>query len=386
MLGALARIVRRNVFRFLKMRIYGRWPQRSSVEDGYTMLLPIPADMPFLLRIALQGLRHLRMPNCNRIVVIADGCTSDAALRAVIDEFADERVRYAPLKRIDKVLMNLPRSDGSANYRHFTQILRGVLAAPTDAIYLHDADAFWLEEGGVEAQYREFRERGMYTLGVTSRIDPMFKDAGLEMPGTWELMFSASWARRRHPVEMKGGWYPAPDGEWRWFDTLLYGQYVDYPSGKVGVMADPPRFVHFYGTITEYRLWQRARHAGPVEDRLCCLLLLSVLSRALSGDHPDTPLPPPEELARGLHDPSAPITYLDQSAPRRYASFRQGIEGLCSAPVFASAAERIRDALAPFDDHFGARESRLCRGQPDRVSPPDRRGGESLPVGGVPNQ
>lgn len=347
--------LRHTLFRALKTLIYGRWPELPRFEDGYTMLLPIPSDMPFLLRFALEGLRHLRMPNCKKIVVISDGAARDHALRQLVAQNGEERICYAPLTRIDKILVNLPRSDGSANYRHFTQILRGVLAATTDAIYLHDADAFWLEEGGVEFQYREFCEREMYTLGVTSRIDPMFKDRGFEVPGTWELMFSSFWARKRPPAQMKGGWYPDHNGKWSWFDTLLFGQYLDYPTGKIGVMPNPPRFVHFYGTITEYRRWQRAGRSQSTEDTLFSLLLLSVLDEAIASARPSTMLPRPHELTRGLRDPSASITYVGHSAPKRYASFRQGIEYLCSGPVFGKdVAERIHNLLAPFDEHFSA--------------------------------
>ncbi|MBI3467510.1 MAG: hypothetical protein HY000_31255 [Planctomycetes bacterium] len=349
----MIQVLRRNLFQTLKMIIYGRWPERSDIEAGYTILLAIPADMPFLLQFALLGLRHLQMPNCRQILVISDGAASDHTLRMLVTAHGDERVQYVPLALIDKVLINLPRSDGSANYRHFTQILRGVLAATTEAIYLHDADAFWLEQGGIESQYREFCERGMYTLGVTPRIDAMFKDRGLDMPGTWELMFSSSWARTRPPVEMKCGWYPLPDGEWRWFDTMLFGQYMDYASGRVGVMANPPKFVHFYGTIVQYRCWQRAGHSRSWEDELFCLLLLSVLAEAIAGTRCEIPLPRPHELARGLRDPAAPITYLAKTAPKRYASFRRGIENLCSSPAFGNdVASRIRTLVAPFDKHF----------------------------------
>lgn len=346
-------VLRRNAFGLAKALIYGDWPRRGRLDDGYTMLLPIPADMPFLLRFALLGLRRLRMPHCRAILVIPDGSRPDRELRGIVAESDDPRVRFVPLQPIDRLLVSLPRSEGSANYRHFSQILRGVLAATTDAIYLHDADAFWLEEGGVESQYDEFRARGLDTLGVTGRIDKMFKERGFEIPGTWELMFSSEWARRRPPAQMKGGWYPLPEGEWRWFDTLLHSQFVDYSSGKIGIMANPPNFVHFYGTIVEYRRWQCAAGKQPTEDVLFCLLLLSTLADVLPGGSGELPLPRPRELARGLHDPSAPITYLADTAPRKYASFRGNIEALCTGPIFDyEVAGKIRAAIAPFDDHF----------------------------------
>jgi hypothetical protein len=310
--------------------------------------------MPFLLRLALEGLRHVDMPNCKQIIVIPDGAESDLALQTIVSEQRDGRVRCVALRGIDKLLVNLVRSDGRASYRHFIQIVQGLLAATTDTIYLHDADAFWLEKGGVESQYREFRERGMYTLGVQSRMDPMFREGGLSIPGTWELMFSSSWVRQRPPADVKCGWYRLPNREWRSFDTLLFGQYLDCASGRIGVMASPPKFVHFYGTIIEYRSWQRSSRAHSTEDRWFSLLLLSILSEVVPGLRCGAALPRPQDLVLGLRDPTAPITYLDQSTAQRYATFRRGIEALCLGPVFASTVSgRIRDLVSPFDKHFG---------------------------------
>jgi hypothetical protein len=349
-----------HVYDLLKNTLYGRWPRRDHLEDGYTVLLPIPADMPFLLRFALEGLRHLQMPNCREIVVISDGSASDRAIRTIVAENGDKRLRCAPLTPLDRLLVNLPRGDGSANFRYFTMVLRGVSAAATDALYLHDADAFWLEEGGVETQYRAFRERDMYTLGVTSRTESIFKERGFEIPGTWELMFSNAWVRRWSPVDIKGGWHRLPDGQWGWFDNLLFVQYLDYPSGKIGVMASPPSFIHFFATITEYRTWLGGGRAHGTEDKLFSLLLLSLLAEAVPGARRDTPLPRPDELARGLRDPSAKITYFASTAPKRYAAFRRGIEALCSSPAFTNdVAQRIRDAIVPFDEHFSALGSQV---------------------------
>jgi hypothetical protein len=191
------------------------------------------------------------------------------------------------------------------------------------------------------------------SLKLVMRIDPMFKERGYDIPGTWECMVSNSWVRRRAPAEIRGGWHLLPGNEWGWFDNLLFGQYMDYDSGKIGVMANPPKFVHFYATITEYRRWQRARRSQATEDNLFCLLLLSILAEVIPGARSEVPLPRPHELARGLRDPSATITYLSDSAPKRYPGFRRGIEALCSCPIVSNdLVRRIRDSVAPFDEHF----------------------------------
>ena len=49
------------------------------MRDGYTILMPMPSDMPFLLRFALEGLRAMDTTHCNQIVVIPDGFSDDGA-------------------------------------------------------------------------------------------------------------------------------------------------------------------------------------------------------------------------------------------------------------------------------------------------------------------
>lgn len=343
-------LIRRYVYRAAKRVIYGAWPERE-LTDGYTILLPIPADMPFLLQLALEGFRHLNKTSCRGAIVISDGAASDDELRTIVRDFGDDSVRYVAINALDRLLVNLPRSDGSANFRHFTQILRGIEVATSTAIYLHDADAFWLEPDGVEQQYREFRDRSMYTLGVTPRRDPMFLEKGYEIPGTWELMFSNPWVRTRNREAIKGGWYPLPNGEWRWFDTLLADQYINYPSGKFGVMAKPPNLVHFYATITDYRQWLRSRHQRGVVDRSFNLLFLSMLSQGMSSPSAEISLPVPAELARGLIDETAPITYVGV-VRKQYAGFRENLHALLTGPISARVADSLRSAILPFDKHY----------------------------------
>ena len=66
---------------------FGRWRRPGPTLEGYTILLPSPTDMPFLLRFTLEGLRHLDTSDCRQIIVIPDGYGADrgAALQQVVD-------------------------------------------------------------------------------------------------------------------------------------------------------------------------------------------------------------------------------------------------------------------------------------------------------------
>ena len=131
---------------------------------------------------------------------------------------------------------------------------------------------------------------------------------------------------------------------------MLYRQYMDYPSGKVGVMSPPPRLVHFSGSIGTYRYFRMG--LGKV-DELFRLLLLAVLEDLIPSDDGTRTLPEVGEMARGLTDPEAPVTYDSPVAVREFPIFRGMIDELCDSPLFrGSRADRVRTLLQPFDDHF----------------------------------
>ncbi len=333
--------------------LYGRWRGSDPVESGYSILLPFPGDMPFLLQYALEGLKHLNLANCRQILVVADGAGGDdAEVRGLIREADDPRIVLVEPTAIDRWIVPKLRYVGSS--LHWLAIVRGTAAARAEAIFLHDSDSFFLEADGLERQYREFDDRGMLTLGVTARWDPLFRQSGFEMPGTWEMMYSTRWARRHSPVLHKGRLMPTAQGP-HVFDTMLYPQFLDSATGKVGVMAHPPRFVHFNGTIVTYRAFREAR-AGGVVDELFRLLLLAILAELIPGPGGRRVVPSVAEVTRGLADPSAPVTYGSQVATQEFPIFRRMIGELCEAPIMqGDRAGRIAELIRPFDDHFAGR-------------------------------
>jgi hypothetical protein len=319
----------------------------------------MPMDMPFLLRFALEGLRHLNTANCSQIVVVPDGWGDDGgkAFRDVIAACDDPRVELAELRPgirffIQKIQMR-KTCQSAANWSHWAQIVEGTNSARSEYAFLHDADAFFVDADALERQYCECRDRAMETLGVQVRTDAFFQQIGYAIPGTWEMMYSVPWARRRSPLTLKGMWRSTPHGLHE-FDTMLYPQYLDYPMGKIGAMAAPPRVVHFHGAVTTYRVLKD--HAKrPLIDMLFRLLLLAILEDLLPAPDGRRILPDPEELARGLTELSAPIIYNSDTATCEYPNFRKQVDELCESPTFAgSRADRIRELVRPFDEHYAS--------------------------------
>ncbi len=329
-----------------------RWPRRGDFKPGYTILLPTPADMPFLLELALESVAALDTTHCHEILVIADGRLSDdRPLRELVESCEDRRVRIVPLPWHEQKLMNLPRADGGANYRHWWTIVKGIGDCETEYVFLHDLDAFPIDSDAVERQYLRCRNEGWWSLGVTARWDPFFTENDYQIPGTWELMFSAEWARRKPPYALKGAWHATPLGPYE-FDTMLHRQYIDYPSGRIGILQPPPDFVHFSAAIVTFRMYQRHR-GEPVVDELFRLLFLALLESVAVCTRRRL-LPRVEELAMGLRDLSQRVRYSGPEPQRQYPQFRRMIDDLCRCPGFREMrGEKIREMLEPFDRCFG---------------------------------
>jgi hypothetical protein len=343
--------------RLVTAALYRRWRRPCPFEEGYSLLLPSPMDMPFLLRYALEALAGMDLTHCREVLVVPDGWGDDggAALRRAMAEVGGGLpvpLEYVSPTSVDLFVNRLSgRTNGAAT--HWMQAVVGVTAARSAHAFLHDSDAFFVDGDALERHYRACVDRGMYTLGVTARWDPLFRDRGYDVPGTWELMFSTRWARDRGPYALRGGWRDTPHGR-ALFDSMLHRQYLDYETGKVGILEPAPRIVHFNGTIVTYR---NARdRAGPVVDELFRILLLAVLEDLMPSSDGPPELPGVDELARGLTDPKARVRYDTPEAARQWPGFRAQLDELCEAPTFqGDRAGRVRELLAPFDEHFAGR-------------------------------
>ena len=219
--------------------LFGRWRTAGTLADGYSILLPMPMDMPFLLWFALESLRDMDTSHCNQFVVVPDGWGNDGgqAMERVVRSFDDPRIVLSRIPRkvhffIHKLQRR--RSHGNAaNWLHWAMIIEGTNCANSKHAFLHDADAFFVDPDSLERQYAECRDRGMITLGVEYRADSFFSANGYAIPGTWEMMYSVPWARSRSPLALKGKWRNTPHGRHE-FDTMLYAQYLDYASARSG--------------------------------------------------------------------------------------------------------------------------------------------------------
>jgi hypothetical protein len=325
----------RELKRFCLGLLYPGWRRKDAAREGYTFIMPAPMDMPFLCYLALAGLRELDLRNCREVLVVPDGWsgTDTRGLAAAVAAAGVKNdVRLLPV-------------------RHWAQIVESIDEADTDLIFLHDADAFFTDDDLLESSYALCRAQALQTLGVTARWDPAFTRIGMKLPGTWELMFSARWARSWRPIDHKSG-LRSMGRERVSFDTMLYPQYRDYAGGKIQV-RETESFLHLSGTIVTYRAFVQYRNR-QVGDELFRLLFLSLLKEVSPAFGDECVLPSVAELAEGLRDPGRRVHYRFPAAAAKYAEFRAFLARLMDAPVLAASRSAIAAMVRPFDEHFAA--------------------------------
>ncbi len=309
--------------------------------------MPMPEDMPFLMRLAIEGLKCIDTSNCQQFIVVGDGYGNDGCseINRELQRSAELNIELCELSFLHRMVAR------RVSCPHPISIICGASRSRCDFAFLHDADAFFLDRSCIENTFQYSFDNDMDAVGVTARWDPFFQNLGYAIPGTWQMMFRTDWLRRHPPYRVIGRTEQTPHGK-NTFDTLLYPQYLDYGSGRIGVMPDPPQYVHFNGTIVTYRAWKRA-HGRQVVDELFRLLLLSILEHILPATDGKRLMPCVDDLARGLKDSTCPIRYDTLDCARNYGEFREQVTELCSSPVFAGErAETVKSLLTPFDAHF----------------------------------
>ena len=343
--------------------LFPLWGRKTVSQDGYTIVVPTPSDMPFLLKAFFRAVLHTDLTHCQAILVVPDGrCSDMASLHGVMDECRTlpTPVRLLPLTRLQRFAANhWPSKDGGANIRHWLTIIRGVGAAHTTHVILHDIDAFWHTADTFETLYDECRQLNCDALGLSARWDQCFTDRNIKMPGTWELTFRTEWATRFRASDHKGGMRSEKHASDMSFDTMLWPQFHSYDTGRIRISQTPPRITHFNGTITTFRVFELPMGQGIV-DELFRVLLLSVIETAVNQGACNRLTPGLESLERGLTNLDARVRFDSETNRRGYAEFRNMVDQMIESPAFCgNPGHSINLQLRQFDEHFG-----YVRGKP----------------------
>jgi hypothetical protein len=334
---------------------YSRWPKVENPEPGYTMILPVPGDMPVFLYLSLATALNQDPTGRVETIVVPDRLTPEfsAAFETARRAFDAGPIRLVPLSRTAQALQRVASDDPSKNY--FIQVHAGLQETRTTHALLHDADLFIHDRDFLAGHYRRCAEENLACLGVSECWDGWLRDHGFgHVVATWELMLDTRWLREFAPWEHRGhhAWV---DGEWHGFDVTLYTQALT-PAARVGLNDATDRFEHFNWVICTYRHFH-GRFERPFEDHRFVLLLIRLLADALAtktgSGMPSVDLPDLDSLVRGVTDPAQPITFRSEEAAANYPEFRARVSRILEGPLFDDeATESIESALGRFDEAF----------------------------------
>ncbi|MFI7589578.1 hypothetical protein ACIB24_21130 [Spongisporangium articulatum] len=333
---------------------FARWgrPAHPHPQPGYSLLLPVPGDLPVFLELALAVCRLQDPTHRVETLVIPDRSTA-AVRRVVADARRDwpDPLRLLPLPAAERLV--LPRL-GDPGRNHGAQLVTGVRAAQADRIVLHDADLF-LRDPRVHADEFELAEKeDVDVLGISPAWDDWYAERGRRLAATWELCGRVAWFRD-FPPHRHFGHDAVVDGERHTFDTTFWPQLHTGP-GRIDVgVGLAERTVHFNYTISTYRLFQRAaRSREPFRDKAFRILLIRLFVELFGRVEHPYGLPTLEQLGDGLHRGGQHLRVLySRQDGETYRRVREGlgavVEGPWSSP---ERAARCRELLAAFDEHF----------------------------------
>jgi hypothetical protein len=323
---------------------FARWPRQSRPQEGISLLVPVPSDIPALTALALASLREQDRTSVVETIVLPDGDAS--RVQAVVDRFAegwDGDLRVKQLRALDRKMLARV-SDGALNYA--TQVCTGAMAARGTHIYMHDADAFLMSSDILEERLSLARRDHSAVQGIDRAWDAWFGQNGRPCPvATWEMLANVAWLREFAPWEMFSTQRQL-GGEVHGFDVTFWIQCRTAP-GRVSLI--PARdVVHFNYVIGSFREYQR--RPGRFADHRFGLLLLRLLSDMLQMEADGVPELGVFTASLAAADDSFGYRSADRDV---YREWREKVAQVIDGPwCDSSSRARAVNALSPFDAHF----------------------------------
>jgi hypothetical protein len=238
------------------------WGGKGSgreLGDGYTVLLPVPADLPVFARLALEILSRQDLSGLKEVIVIPDWPCGEFKkyLETILPSTPDLPVRVVDIFPRDKLAWALTKSIST---RHFCQLIRGVEATKTRHALIHDADLFLPAGSFLSEQYATCQRRDLDVYGLDIRRSQVRSDREVFV-ATWEMTFAVSWFRS-FPPYMHKGHVRNINGRRQEFDTTLLPQYLT-PKERIDWQDRGGEYVHFGYVVASYRNFLNGKKHHP---------------------------------------------------------------------------------------------------------------------------
>jgi len=184
---------------------YSRWSHvPRQRQEGYTILLMVPGDLPVFLKMAMEVCAAQKNGHLVETLVLPDSTSPRffQAFEKYCAGWAHGAIRVIPFRRGEQFLASFLNNPGLNNWLQF---VNGLNHCGSTYVLWHDADLFLFDERFFEKRYQICMERNLALLGVNKIWDPWYWENGYGyLVATWELMFSADWAMRFKPWEHRG--------------------------------------------------------------------------------------------------------------------------------------------------------------------------------------
>lgn len=331
---------------------FAAWRPAAAPTPGYTLLVPVPGELPVFLEVALAVTRQQAAQHRVQTLVIPDTMTPQMKTIVQRERAAWQgELTLLPLPQPERTV--LPRLK-NPSHNHAVQVITGINAARGTHVLLHDADLFLLDDGALDQRYEQAVERDLDVLGISPVWDKWYAEKGLtHLAATWELIARRDWLRS-FPPRMHMGHRAEMFGEEHIFDTTLRPQALTDPT-RIAQDGLTEEIVHFNYVISTYRHFQRS--TGTFTDNRFRLVLVRLLVDLFGEEPYDYALPTMAELADGLNNPAARVVFpTTQEAAADYADFKSRISRTFDGEWCSrERGVQAHKDLAPFDEHYSYR-------------------------------
>lgn len=337
--------------------LYSRW-QTPATEPipGYTIMILVPGDLPFFLKIALETCARQDPKHLVETIVVPDN-RFQPGFAERLEQWAQDYpagpvrlVRQHPLENL------LTRHYSHFHNNYWLQVVRGINAVRTTHVLFHDVDLYIQEPDFLRRHYEACIASNQVVRGVSRAWDPWFMEQGINhVVATWESFFDMGWFRSFRPWEQRGRDVMVA-GKPHSCDATYWAQ-CQTPAERIGCEPQEVGFIHFNYVTGNYRRFQMTK--GPFEDEHFRLLLVRLLIDAYDPSGWEYDVPPLEEFIRGTSDRSSKVTYLQPTTHQHYLPFRILLQSLLDSGLLsADQTSAIADGIQPFDRIFNFNQAR----------------------------
>lgn len=331
------------------------WQKAPSARTpGYSVLLPVPGDLPVFLKIAMGTINAQQNAGLVETLVIPDSPSPEfeSAYERAKKDWSNGPIRLVKLRPIERFVT---KRINSPHTNHWLQMTNGAEAATSTHALLHDADLFITDKNFLAGHFTAIAGKDLACLGINPVWDKWYAENGLgHVTATWELMFNIDWARSFKPW-MHRGHNGVVAGKAHEFDTMLLPQSLTEPE-RISRHQGDWGFVHFNYVICTFRWFQENEKLGKpaYQDEYWRILLVRLLVDAFESTETEATVPSLADLQKALTGQSNRIDYRGEATAKNYAEFRAKLQQLIDSGILDERKLRVlREGIAPFDAATG---------------------------------